>query len=138
MGMASDPDSVVDSEGRVHGIKGLHVPNASVMPTVTSGDPNMPTAVISERIARSPLGRQRCWPNAPLCYPGYRLADRASSTCASSRRCARSWPICAGGTLPPGTARRHRHGRPGRASPAPIATARMRHAGTGRVRVLVG
>jgi hypothetical protein len=28
--------------------------------------------------------------------PGYRLTGRASSTCASSRRCARSWPICAG------------------------------------------
>jgi hypothetical protein len=28
------------------------------MPTITSGDPNMPTTVISERIARSPLGRQ--------------------------------------------------------------------------------
>jgi choline dehydrogenase len=58
MGMASDPDSVVDSEGRVHGIKGPACTNASVMPTITSGDPNMPTTVISERIARSPLGRQ--------------------------------------------------------------------------------
>jgi hypothetical protein len=28
--------------------------------------------------------------------PGHRLTGRASSTCASSRRCARSWPICAG------------------------------------------
>ena len=56
MGPASDPDSVVDSEGRVHGIDGLYVADASLMPAVTSGNTNMPTAVIGERIARSLLG----------------------------------------------------------------------------------
>ena len=58
MGPASDPDAVVDAEGRVHGIDGLYVADASLMPTVTSGNTNMPTAVIGERIARSLLGRQ--------------------------------------------------------------------------------
>jgi choline dehydrogenase len=56
MGPASDPDSVVDSEGRVHGIEGLYVADASLMPAVTSGNTNLPTAVIGERIARSLLG----------------------------------------------------------------------------------
>ena len=56
MGPPSDPDSVVDSEGRVHGIEGLYVADASLMPAVTSGNTNMPTAVIGERIARSLLG----------------------------------------------------------------------------------
>jgi choline dehydrogenase len=56
MGPASDPGSVVDSEGRVHGIDGLYVADASIMPAVTSGNTNMPTAVIGERIARSLLG----------------------------------------------------------------------------------
>jgi choline dehydrogenase len=56
MGPASDPDAVVDSEGRVHGIEGLYVADASLMPTVTSGNTNMPTTVIGERIARSLLG----------------------------------------------------------------------------------
>jgi choline dehydrogenase len=56
MGPASDPDAVVDSEGRVHGVEGLHVADASIMPAVTSGNTNMPTAVIGERIARSLLG----------------------------------------------------------------------------------
>jgi choline dehydrogenase len=55
MGPASDPDSVVDSQGRVHGIEGLYVADASIMPAVTSGNTNMPTAVIGERIARSLL-----------------------------------------------------------------------------------
>ena len=50
-GPASDPDSVVGADGRVHGIEGLYVADASLMPTVISGDTNMPTAVIGERIA---------------------------------------------------------------------------------------
>jgi choline dehydrogenase len=55
MGPASDPDAVVDADGRVHGIEGLYVADASLMPTVISGNTNMPTAVIGERIARSLL-----------------------------------------------------------------------------------
>ena len=42
----------------MHGINGLYVADASLMPAVTSGNTNMPTAVIGERIARSLLGRQ--------------------------------------------------------------------------------
>jgi choline dehydrogenase len=53
MGPASDPDAVVGSDGRVHGIDGLYVADASLMPAVTSGNTNMPTAVIGERIAQS-------------------------------------------------------------------------------------
>jgi choline dehydrogenase len=56
MGPASDPDSVVDADGRVHGIEGLYVADASLMPTAISGDTNMPIAVIGEKIARSLLG----------------------------------------------------------------------------------
>ena len=58
MGPANDPHAVVDANGRVHGLEGLYVADASVMPSVTSGNTNMPTAVIGERIARSLLGRQ--------------------------------------------------------------------------------
>jgi choline dehydrogenase len=56
MGPASDPDSVADADGRVHGIEGLYVADASLMPAVISGNTNMPTAVIGERIARSLTG----------------------------------------------------------------------------------
>jgi choline dehydrogenase len=55
MGPASDPDSVVGADGRVHGIEGLYVADASIMPAVVSGNTNMPTTVIGERIARSLL-----------------------------------------------------------------------------------
>lgn len=56
MGPASDPGAVVGGEGQVHGIEGLHVADASLMPAVISGNTNMPTAVIGERIARTLLG----------------------------------------------------------------------------------
>jgi choline dehydrogenase len=49
MGLQSDAMSVVDSELRVHGIRGLRVIDASVMPTVTSGNTNSPALMIAER-----------------------------------------------------------------------------------------
>ena len=51
MGPAADPFAVVDSHLRVHGIKGLRVVDASVMPTITSGNTNSPTLMIAERAA---------------------------------------------------------------------------------------
>jgi choline dehydrogenase len=49
MGLASDPDAVVDSELRVRGVANLRVIDASVMPTITSGNTNTPTVMIAER-----------------------------------------------------------------------------------------
>ncbi len=55
MGPSTDATAVVDSEGRVHGIEGLYVADASIMPDVMSGNTNMPVTVIGERIARGLL-----------------------------------------------------------------------------------
>ena len=51
MGLASDPSAVVDERLRFHGLAGLRVTDASVMPTITSGNPNTPTAMIAEKAA---------------------------------------------------------------------------------------
>ncbi|MFN7571623.1 MAG: GMC family oxidoreductase [Betaproteobacteria bacterium] len=52
MGPATDPRAVVGADLRVHGIDALRVIDASVMPTITSGNTNAPTLMIAERGAR--------------------------------------------------------------------------------------
>jgi choline dehydrogenase len=49
MGRADDPQAVVDPSLRVRGIDALRVIDASVMPTITSGNTNSPTLMIAER-----------------------------------------------------------------------------------------
>jgi choline dehydrogenase len=52
MGRVSDPLAVVDPHLRVIGVQGLRVVDASVMPTITSGNTNSPTLMIAEKAAR--------------------------------------------------------------------------------------
>jgi choline dehydrogenase len=51
--------SVVDAELRVQGLEGLRVIDASVMPTITSGNTNSPTVMIAERGAETILAERR-------------------------------------------------------------------------------
>ncbi len=49
--MGTDDGAVVDCELRVHGLDGLRVVDASVMPRITRGHPHAPTVMIAERAA---------------------------------------------------------------------------------------
>lgn len=62
MGAASDPMAVVDGYGRVHGLEGLRVIDASIMPDIVTGNLNAPVIMMAEKIAdhlrgRTPLAR---------------------------------------------------------------------------------
>ena len=57
MGAADDPQAVTDGEGRVHGIDGLRVVDASIMPRIVNGNLNAPTIMIAEKVADAIRGR---------------------------------------------------------------------------------
>lgn len=49
MGKEGDARAAVDGRGRVRGVEGLYVADASVMPTIPSANTNLPTLMIGER-----------------------------------------------------------------------------------------
>ena len=59
MGGANDRDAVVDSEGRVRGIAGLRVIDASIMPTAPRGNTNIPTIMVAEKISATMVDEAR-------------------------------------------------------------------------------
>ena len=58
MGAASDPLAVTDPQGRVHGVNGLRVVDASLMPRLPTANTNVPTIMVAEQIAHEMLGRR--------------------------------------------------------------------------------
>src|SRR5690606_40126115 len=71
--MGDDDMAVVDGQGRVHGLEGLRVIDASIMPQIITGNLNATTIMMAEKIAdkirdRQPLPRS----NAPYFVAGER------------------------------------------------------------------
>ena len=70
MGRADDPGAVVDPAARVIGVDGLRVADASIMPSITTGNLNAPTIMIAEKVADMVLGR----PPLPASNAGHYVA----------------------------------------------------------------
>ena len=68
----NDPMAVVDEQARVHGVEGLRVIDASIMPFVLSCNINAPTIMLAEKLSDSVLGRE---PLPPEQLPWYQPAD---------------------------------------------------------------
>lgn len=51
MGLESDPSAVVDHQLRIHGINGIRIADASIMPNIVSGNTNAPSIMIGEKCA---------------------------------------------------------------------------------------
>jgi choline dehydrogenase len=68
MGAAGDKMAVVDGEGRVIGLKGLRVVDASIMPTLVGGNTNAPTIMIAEKISDAVRGRSALKPEEAPVY----------------------------------------------------------------------
>lgn len=85
--MGSDDMAVVDGRGRVHGVDGLRVIDASIMPRITTGNLNAPTIMMAEKLADAIRGRDAL----PRVAVPYHIADDAPArrmaipACASSR-----------------------------------------------------
>jgi choline dehydrogenase len=76
--MGTDDMAVTDGAGRVHGIAGLRVVDASLMPDVVSGNLNAPTIMLAEKMADAIRGKTALpRSDAPFfVHPDYRTAQR--------------------------------------------------------------
>lgn len=78
MGSADDPMAVVDSEARVYGVNNLRVVDASIMPSVVSGNLNAPTIMLAEKCADHICGRAPITPSTAAVWehPNWKTAQR--------------------------------------------------------------
>ncbi|MDP2574592.1 choline dehydrogenase [Vibrio penaeicida] len=79
MGTEDDPMAVVDEHGRVYGADNLRVVDASIMPSIISGNLNAPTIMMAEKLSDSILGKGFISPSSNIdvwVHPEYQVKQR--------------------------------------------------------------
>jgi choline dehydrogenase len=75
--MGTDDMAVVDGQGRVHGVQNLRVCDSSIMPLIVSGNLNVPTIMIAEKIADAIKGKALPPSKAPAwVHPNWQAQQR--------------------------------------------------------------
>ena len=76
--MGTDEYSVVDAQGKLHGITGLRVVDASIMPNIVNGNLNAPVIMMAEKLADTIRGREPLPPSDAPVYesPDWRTRQR--------------------------------------------------------------
>lgn len=99
--MGTDPMAVVDGQGRVHGLEGLRVVDASIMPEIITGNLNATTIMIAEKIADRIRNRDAL----PRSNAKYFKADGAPVRRAPMRQTEHTKGLAASEVLPVQAAR---------------------------------
>jgi len=74
--MGNDAQAVVDAETRLRGLEGLRVVDASVIPSITSGNLNAPVMMLADKASDHILGKPTLPPEQPPFYVDARYAER--------------------------------------------------------------
>jgi choline dehydrogenase len=76
MGPETDRLAVVNSDAKVHGVSGLRVVDASIMPFVTNGNTNAPTIMLAEKLSDTISGLA---PLAPMDLPVWKSPNHKNA-----------------------------------------------------------